>query len=78
MKKVEEALIQEDFKAGDVIFNYGKQYNNPLTLDFVDVIGDQGDKFYIVLEGQVSMEMPDRGYIDNFDYRYSQYLLLLQ
>ena len=24
MKKIEEALLQEDFKAGDVIFNFGK------------------------------------------------------
>ena len=62
MKKVEDALIQEDFKAGDIIFNYG----------------DTGDKFYIVLEGEVCMQFPDRANIEDFDHRYGEYKQLLK
>ena len=42
-KMLENALVPERFSSGDIIFNYG----------------DVGDKFYIVMEGEVTMMLPD-------------------
>ena len=42
------------------------------------ITGDMGDKFYIVLDGEVSMELPDPEIApEEFDDRYKQYKLLL-
>ena len=76
MKKVEDALILEEFKQGEIIFNYGKSNSDQLNHSFA--IGDKGDKFYIVLEGEVCMQFPDRANIENFDNRYHEYKLLLK
>ena len=52
----------EKFKKGDVVFNYG----------------DAGDKFYIILGGETSINLPNTEEIENWKERYNQYLLLLE
>ena len=52
----------EKFKKGDVVFNYG----------------DAGDKFYIILGGETSINLPNTEGIENWKERYNQYLLLLE
>ena len=62
-KMLENALIPERFSKGDVIFNYG----------------DVGDKFFIVMEGEVTMKLPDPDVeLGLWKHQYKDYQLLLE
>ena len=55
------ALRYERFEAGESIFKYGKLNKiykiKPIVMNMpiINIIGDQGDKFYIILKGKVSV-----------------------
>ena len=59
---LKSALVEERYKAGEVIFHYK----------------DVGDKFFIVLSGEVMIELPDPEIPkDEFFLRYTEYKLLV-
>ncbi len=60
---LKRALKQEAFHAGDILFNYQ----------------DIGDKFYIIMAGEVVIELPDPDMNRHeFNDQYAEYKLLLQ
>ncbi len=60
---LKRALVQESFNTGDVLFNYQ----------------DKGDKFYIVMSGEVVIELPDPDIgRAQFINQYEEYKLLLK
>ena len=74
---LKEKLKVEHFVAGDVIFNYGKQHTDLLLI--TRVTGDYGDKFYILLSGEVTMELPTPSIPpEEFKKRYANYKRLLE
>ena len=53
MREIVQGLTHESFFKGENVFELGK--NKPRL---INSLGSQGDKFYIILEGEVGVMVP--------------------